>query len=366
MKQRYRLYRRGTNRRYYVQDNVTGKQESLGTSDRIEALRLCNAKNESARQPAFNIQLARTYLVAGDPEIGKRTWQTVMDVMIRSKRDRALLTQERYQSAFKEKPFDALRKLVIIETRPENFLAVLQSGTVSTNIFLHRMHSFALSMGWLPWPILAYKQWPPRRFKSRRAITAEEAARLVAAEKNPEWRMFLELLWHIGAAQVDLASLTAEDVDWTNRTIRYQRRKNGNPATLRIGPQLAELLKRLPAKGLLFPHYSRLSSADRATRFTERCRKLGISGVSLHSYRYAWAERARASGYPERYAMEALGHSSAAVNRHYAKGARVEVPSLEDYELQELALTVSSKVIPMPFAGDKRTTVPSKPPVALD
>jgi integrase len=54
--------------------------------------------------------------------------------------------------------------------------------------------------------------------------------------------------------------------------------------------------------------------------------------VSLHSYRYAWAERARAAGYPERYAQEALGHTSAAVHRAYAKGARVNLPSLEDYE----------------------------------
>lgn len=31
-----------------------------------------------------------------------------------------------------------------------------------------------------------------------------------------------------------------------------------------------------------------------------RASRLGFTGVSLHSYRYAWAERARAVGYPER------------------------------------------------------------------
>lgn len=53
--------------------------------------------------------------------------------------------------------------------------------------------------------------------------------------------------------------------------------------------------------------------------------------MSLHSYRYAWAERARAVGYPERYAQEALGHSSAAVHTAYAKQASVELPPLEDF-----------------------------------
>ena len=55
-------------------------------------------------------------------------------------------------------------------------------------------------------------------------------------------------------------------------------------------------------------------------------------GVSLHSYRYAWAERARINGYPERWAQAALGHSSKAVHQAYAKGAQVVCPSLEEYE----------------------------------
>jgi integrase len=56
---------------------------------------------------------------------------------------------------------------------------------------------------------------------------------------------------------------------------------------------------------------------------------LGITGVSLHSYRYAWAERAYAAGYPERFAQAALGHSSKVIHRAYAKGAYVICPPLE-------------------------------------
>jgi integrase len=60
---------------------------------------------------------------------------------------------------------------------------------------------------------------------------------------------------------------------------------------------------------------------DRATEFMQRTRALGIQEVSLHSYRYAWAERARRCGYPERFAQEALGHNSKAVHRAYARKA---------------------------------------------
>jgi hypothetical protein len=81
----------------------------------------------------------------------------------------------------------------------------------------------------------------------------------------------------------------------------------------------------------LFPHWSKIRSNDRAARFGILCKSLGISGITLHSYRYAWAERAKVAGYPERFAQEALGHKSAAVHRAYAKKARVELPPLEDY-----------------------------------
>jgi len=72
MKQQFRLYRRD-NGRYYAEDNITGKQSSLHTSNKAEATRLLNAKNEAAYQPALNKQMAKTYLAAGDPRAHSRT-----------------------------------------------------------------------------------------------------------------------------------------------------------------------------------------------------------------------------------------------------------------------------------------------------
>jgi hypothetical protein len=74
---------------------------------------------------------------------------------------------------------------------------------------------------------------------------------------------------------------------------------------------------------------------------------LKIKGVTLHSYRYAWAERAKTCGYPERFAQEALGHNSKAVHRAYAKNAQVVIPTLESYERR---LAASADIIPMPAA----------------
>jgi integrase len=338
MKQRFRLYRRSNGGRFYAHDRLTGKQESLGTTDRTEAERLLHAKNEATQQPLLNVQIARAYLAASDSLIGTRTWDNVMEQIVKTKQGS---TRERWERAVNDKAFESLRTLPVLQTRPEHFMQVLEAGTVSTNDSLRRLHSFALAMTWLPWPVLAKQQWPPLRYREKRGISWEEHQSLLAGERNPEWKTFLELAWHIGAAQGDLAALRAEDVDREHRVISFSRQKTRTLTVQRFGADVAAILGRLPANGLLFPRLSRLSSSNRAARFAKVCKRLGIAGVSLHSYRYTWAERAKTAGYPERYAQEALGHKSKAVHRAYAKKARVELPPLEDYE----KLSMEEKVI---------------------
>ena len=143
---------------------------------------------------------------------------------------------------------------------------------------------------------------------------------------------FYQLCWHLGASQSDIAALRAEDVDWEAKTVSFFRKKTGTPVIVHLGPTVLEILKDLPSAGVLFPYLSSVRSADRATEFKQRCRGLEIEGISLHSYRYAWAERAKIAGYPERFAQEALGHNSKAVHRAYAKNAQMKLPALEDYE----------------------------------
>ena len=327
MKSRFILFRRAGV--FYSEDTTTGKQHSLRTKDEAEAMTLLHSKNEAHRQPVLNLQIARTYLTATDPEVANRTWQTPMDEMTKTKTGP---THHRHVVAMKDKAFDLIRNLPILETRSAHFLKVLELGTVSTNVYLRRIHNFALDMNWLPWSILPKRQWPKVKFKEKRAITLEEHQKIIAAEVNPERRTLYQLCWHLGASQGDIASLRGEDVDWTNSTVSFVRQKSGVPVLVHLGAEALNVFKDLPAEGVLFPYLSRVRAGDRATEFGQRCRQLGITGITLHSYRYAWAERAKTCGYPERFAQEALGHNSKAVHRAYAKRALMKIPSLEDYE----------------------------------
>lgn len=99
------------------------------------------------------------------------------------------------------------------------------------------------------------------------------------------------------------------------------------PALIRFGEEVAAILQRRPQTGALFPYLSTVRAGDRATEFKQRCDGLEIKGVALHSYRYAWAERALKCGYPERFDQQALGHNSKAVHHAGSKHAEVTVPS---------------------------------------
>jgi len=331
MQQRFRLYRRGWGV-YYVQDTQTGKHTSLGTANKQEAQRLHHARNEAHRQPLVNREIGRAYLAAADPAALTRTWQQVMDEILLSKSGKTLV---RWQSAVKDRAFVPLLKLPLVETRAEHFLQVLRNGTVATNAFLRRLQNFAQDMRWLMGPVLVKRQWPRIQYGEKRGITLEEHTRLVASEPIRERQLYYTVLWFTGGSQSDIATLGTENLDWEQRTIMFDRMKlkwrKQSPPVIRISPELEAILRELPPTGPLFPSLIGLRESDRAAAFKYRCDRLGIQGVTLHSYRYAWAERAKACGYPERYAQQALGHTSKAVHRAYSRKAQFVVPSFEDF-----------------------------------
>lgn len=328
MKRQYRLFQRNSGI-FFIQNNTTGRQESLKTRDKAAARRIFNAKNEASEQPALNLQIAKAYLAATDESFVNRSWREVMTEFVKTK---AGSNRTRSERAVLDKSFDSIRDLQLIETRSEHFLRVLESGKVSTNNYLRRFHNFAVDMGWLPWPVLPKRRWPAIHYGEKRGITREEHELILSRERNPEMRAFVWCCWHIGGSQSDVAHLKAEDVDWRTRVVSFFRAKTGTAQIIHFGNGLAEVLRDLPGRGLLFPRLAAMDEKHRASLFQRACRRVNISGISLHSYRYAWAERAKTAGYPERFAQEALGHNSKAIHRAYAKKAQVVLPPLEEYE----------------------------------
>jgi integrase len=330
MQNQFRLFRRGPV--FYCEDGVTRQQKSLKTRSEAEARRLLDAKNAASSQPIFNLFLAKTYLAAVDPKLVTRTWAEVLERFCDREHP---ATRMRHERVVRTKPMRFLRDKRLIETTADDILHAINIGPKSTIVFLRTIHDDALGMNWLPAPILAPKKWPRMKKKKKRAITPQEHARLCEAVGDAEWKAYLQLLWHIGASQSDGANVTNANIDWERMVLSYERRKLAGrdlslpAASLGIGQALEALLRTLPAQGSLFPKIRTLDDRSRACFFWKLCKRAGIEGVSLHSYRYAWAERAKVAGIPERWAQAALGHNSKAVHQAYARNAVVVCPPID-------------------------------------
>jgi hypothetical protein len=143
MKAKFRIFFRDG--LFYSFDRENGKRESLKTSDRREAIRLLQAKNEGFEQPALNRQLAKTYLAASDPASVKRTWSDALNALTETKVGE---TRSRWTRAKNDPAFASLKGTRLFDTAAADFLFVLKEGTVTTNVFLrHCIISRLISIG---------------------------------------------------------------------------------------------------------------------------------------------------------------------------------------------------------------------------
>lgn len=328
MQNRFTTFKRGSV--FYSEDRETGQQKSLKTRDEAEAQRIIQAKNDAVNLPQMNLVMAKAYLSAQDPKMVTRTWADVFDRFC----DRSNTnTRMRHERAVRTKPMQFLKGKRLIETTAGDLLEAMKLGSNSTIAFLQTLHNDALGMGWIPSAILPRKLWPKMQKKDKRAITEEEHITLMGAVDD-EWRLYFQLLWYVGAAQTDAANLTDANIDWKSRVLRYDRQKlNGRslpPACLVIGKGLEVILRQLPTTGPLFPTIRKMDDRSRACFMWKLCKRVAVQGVSLHSYRYSWAERAKVAGIPQRWAQAALGHNSKAVHDAYARNALVVCPPIDD------------------------------------
>jgi integrase len=254
MQARYRLYRRSNRSRgtYYAQDVTTGSRESLGTKNKAEAQKLLQAKNEAQIQPVLSRELAKVYLHTQDPDFGTRTWLDVARLIDTSYDGN---TKTRFQKFLKSHPVRQLMSRRLIETSASDFLSVFSHprAGVSTNVQLRILHNRALDLEWILKPVLSRRAWPKIRYASRHGITREQHEAVLRDTPNKEYRLYFELLWHTGGSQTDIASLSAEDIDWGTRRLYYERQKlrskGQGHACLVIGKALETILLQLPEEG---------------------------------------------------------------------------------------------------------------------
>ena len=338
MKTKYTLFRRGGI--YYSQDSATGQQKSLRTRDEAEALKLINARNEAHRQPVLNLHLARAYLTRQRPRLcGTHLADRHGAVAEPRQGEQPRALRQRVQVA---RPLTDCGTRNLWKPPPMISLPCSKKAKCAINCFLKRLHNFALSLGWIAIPIVAPVSLAQiRTQRPARHHAGRTPKHFGQGEKQPNGNCIWNCFGKRAQRRATPPNFNAEDIDWQTRTISYFRKKTGSLAQFTISTALEKVLHQLPTTGALFPKLSHLYGQRPRQPVSPPLPRAGVSGVTLHCYRYAWAERAKMVGMPERFAQAALGHNSKAIHRAYAKKAVIIAPSLEDYERKAASLAAS-------------------------
>ena len=142
-KRTLRVVRLGNrNDTFSCKDTLLGPRTSLETRVRTEAERIVYHRSEAlGNAPHVNLRIGMASLPAVDPKLIERTWEDVMDDILKDKKDSTL---RRWETAVKDEAFDLIREKIVVLTAADDLTEVLRSGTVSTNVYLRRLQNHCL------------------------------------------------------------------------------------------------------------------------------------------------------------------------------------------------------------------------------
>mgnify|MGYP001288599589 CR=1 FL=1 len=351
---------------YYIIDKATGKSRSSKTTDKHQARELAQEQYNLTdnTNAAFHMKCAEMHLAKCNPEWTINTWDMIAKRMINGprgrfggeKKPRTIATA---QSCWNNACWNRLRDKRVIDTVPNDFHQATKGVGIALVNFGKQLHNYATNHRLMPYPIMGTEMWVKHQSKPRsRAVSEEEHHKILhyinstktdlwgqyikhhprtsPKQWRDEWVNYLWFLWFTAASSSDAANMKAENIKWNENVLEYTRDKWVKPdehAPVRVaiakGGQLEELLKRLPKSGNLFSLLSRTRVDSRSNRFRRIIDALGISGISIHGYRYAFAERAKRAGMSAEDRMANLGHSTFEMTNHYDKKAKVVPASIE-------------------------------------
>ena len=213
MKARYRLIRRGIRGgAFYSVDTKTGKRTSLAPPTRMRPRK--SSRPRTFRAPAGSKSPNRQSLSGRDrqrpqhPHLAgrngnadqKQAWSQPGTLAARGHGPGVCLILHH----------------TIIDTTGELMLKVLQSGTVSTNVFLRRLHNFCLDMNWLAWPLVPKRQWPAHALQGQAGHhMGRNTARSLSARRTRNAKPFTS--WPgIGGVAIGLGA-PCKPRTWTGR-----------------------------------------------------------------------------------------------------------------------------------------------------
>jgi integrase/recombinase XerD len=173
------------------------------------------------------------------------------------------------------------------------------------------------------------------------ALSPEQFAALLEAAPSPRYRALWMVQRYAAARIGETLSLTWADVAGHKITFRALRTKAGRTRQLPQAQQLTEALEHYRAAWAMEhghepqPHEALFPAAGSTTAFASRqgadkalratCRRLGLEGVSLHSFRRSAAQAAVDRGVPLHVVQALTGHKSLGSLGEYLSATEAQV-----------------------------------------
>jgi len=154
-----------------------------------------------------------------------------------------------------------------------------------------------------------------------KAISDEDAERLIAAATSARDRVLLLFLRDTGARVGTILAIDVDDIDVTRKRV-IARQKGGGLVMLYLSDRLVDALRVYLGDrccGPLFPGRGGRLTVPGARHLIQRlARKVGVNGrVNPHSWRHAFARRCVRSGLDLSRTARLLGHKSVTVTARY-------------------------------------------------
>jgi integrase len=157
-----------------------------------------------------------------------------------------------------------------------------------------------------------------------RHLSRAEVAKLNSAlleEVDWRWKAFFPLLLFTGLRKGELLALTWNRVDFDQRTLTIEKRKNKKPLVQALVGDAPQILAHLPSRGVsefVFPGDREgqplVNPDDAWQRIRERA---GLPDLRIHDLRHSFASFLINANVPISVVSKALGHSSIVMSQRY-------------------------------------------------
>jgi integrase len=307
------IWLRSQDNHYYL--TFRGKKIKL-SSDKKEATRLFHELLAKAEEPAG---------VSVSPSFNK-----VADLFLDESQRTKKPTTCRMQKMFLQSACDHFGKKRVADLKVFHVTQWLktqawnESSQCSARSTVLACLNWAVNQGYLDrHPLTRLKRGSQSR--RERYLTPEERKQ-IRENVKPDFADFLLALELTGARPFsELATLTAESIDWKTNTVPLGDHKNknkGKTRTIYLTPPLAELLKRKSDEhptGPLFRNRrgNPWRSHDATRRLHHITAKLKIEKATIYAFRHAYCTDALAKGMNANILAELVGNSPVTLARTY-------------------------------------------------